>query len=112
VRGCGIDELPPEPFGILINATSASLSGAVPTIAESAVSAATVCYDMAYANSETAFSGWAREHGCGRAVQGWGMLVEQAAEAFAIWRGLRPLTAPVLALLGNGGPRTARPAAR
>jgi len=111
VHGCGLDELPPEPFDILINATSASLSGAVPEIAASAIGAGTLCYDMAYANTETAFSRWARERGCGRAVQGWGMLVEQAAESFAIWRGLRPLTAPVLALLGNGGPRLARPAA-
>ena len=100
VRGCGLDELSlGGSFDILINATSASLSGEVPSIAGDAITSGTLCYDMAYARTETAFSRWAKDHGCGRAVQGWGMLVEQAAESFAIWRGMRPLTAPVLALL-------------
>jgi shikimate dehydrogenase len=63
------------------------------------VRSAALCYDMAYAKSETPFARWAREQGCPRAVQGWGMLVEQAAEAFELWRGIRPDTRPVLALL-------------
>jgi len=99
VRGCGFEEIGADPFDVVINATSASLSGEVPAIPASAVRAETVCYDMAYSRSETAFLKWAREHGCERALQGWGMLVEQAAESFQLWRGVRPQTAPVLAAL-------------
>jgi shikimate dehydrogenase len=99
VRGCGLEELSLGSFDLVINATSASLSGEVPRIPREALSATTVCYDMAYAKTETAFVRWAQQQGCGRAVQGWGMLVEQAAESFALWRSVRPDTRPVLALL-------------
>lgn len=99
VRGCAFGELPPSAFDLVLNATAASLSGEVPAIPHAAVGGATVCYDMAYAKADTPFVSWARERGCRRAVQGWGMLVEQAAESFEIWRGLRPSTAPVLELL-------------
>lgn len=95
-------ERPAGEFDLIINATSASLSGEVPPIPDAAVGAATLCYDMAYARTDTPFVRWARERGCERAVQGWGMLVEQAAESFYIWRGVRPDTAPVLALLARG----------
>ncbi|MGH8259090.1 MAG: shikimate dehydrogenase, partial [Steroidobacteraceae bacterium] len=109
VRGCAFDELSLGSFDLILNATSASLSGDVPAIPPAAVSATTVCYDMAYAKSDTAFVRWARERGCERAVQGWGMLVEQAAESFRIWRGVRPDTAPVLALLQQPGSATFPP---
>ncbi|SEJ71552.1 shikimate dehydrogenase [Pseudomonas sp. NFR16] len=89
-----------EPVDIIINATSASLSGAVPPIAPSLIQPGqTFCYDMMYAKEPTAFCRWATEHGAGRAVDGLGMLVEQAAEAFLLWRGVRPDSAPVLAEL-------------
>ncbi|HEY8508296.1 MAG TPA: shikimate dehydrogenase [Steroidobacteraceae bacterium] len=99
IRGCGLNELGESAFDVVINATSASLSGEVPAISASVIGAQTVCYDMAYGKNDTAFVRWAREHGCARALQGWGMLVEQAAESFYIWRGVRPQTAPVLAAL-------------
>jgi shikimate dehydrogenase len=54
---------------------------------------------MAYGVGDTAFTRWAREHGAGMTAQGWGMLVEQAAESFYLWRGVRPVTPPVLELL-------------
>jgi shikimate dehydrogenase len=57
---------------------------------------------MAYAKGDTPFTRWARERGAGAAYKGWGMLVEQAAEAFTIWRGVRPSTRPVLDLLASG----------
>ena len=60
------------------------------------VSAGTICYDMAYGKGDTSFTRWAREHGAARTVKGWGMLVEQAAESFHLWRGVRPDTKPVL----------------
>jgi shikimate dehydrogenase len=59
----------------------------------------TTCYDMAYGVGDTAFVAWAKRLGAGRAEQGWGMLVEQAAEAFYLWRGIRPDTSPVLQAL-------------
>lgn len=101
LRACGFDELPSDAFDLVINATSASLSGEVPDISGDVLGSNTVCYDMAYGKSETPFVRWALDHGCARAVQGLGMLVEQAAESFEVWRGMRPATAPVLAALAN-----------
>ena len=63
----------------------------------------TFCYDMSYARAGTAFLDWARTQGARRMAQGWGMLVEQAAESFQLWRGVRPPTEPVLAALMAGG---------
>jgi shikimate dehydrogenase len=51
---------------------------------------------MAYGKGDTAFTRWSKSAGAGRAETGWGMLVEQAAEAFELWRGIRPDTKPVL----------------
>jgi len=99
VRACGFDELPAEAFDLIINATSASLSGEVPEISADVLGAHSVCYDMAYGKSATPFVRWALERGCARAVQGLGMLVEQAAESFELWRGVRPQTAAVLSAL-------------
>jgi shikimate dehydrogenase len=101
VRACGLVELSLGSFDLVINATSASLSGEVPAIPADAISASTTCYDMAYARTDTPFVRWARQRGCARAVPGWGMLVEQAAESFEIWRGVRPDTATVLSVLTN-----------
>ncbi|HTX24221.1 MAG TPA: shikimate dehydrogenase [Steroidobacteraceae bacterium] len=99
VLGCALDDLLLGHFDIVINATSASLTGAVPAIPATVIESAALCYDMAYARGATAFVTWAREQGCPRAVQGWGMLIEQAAEAFELWRGIRPDTGPVRRLL-------------
>ena len=60
-------------------------------------------YDVIYSDAETAFMRWARQHGASRAADGLGMLIEQAAESFAIWRGVRPDTKPVFALMRPGG---------
>ena len=65
------------------------------------VGSRTVCYDLAYRESATAFVQWAQRQGAARAVMGLGMLVEQAAESFLLWRGLRPDTAPVVATLAT-----------
>jgi shikimate dehydrogenase len=99
VHGCGFDELGNGAFDVIINATSASLAGEVPAIPSSIVRPSSLCYDMAYSKGDTPFLKWSREQGCSRAVQGWGMLVEQAAESFHLWRGVRPQTAPVLEAL-------------
>lgn len=98
-HGVGFEDIGSEPFDLIINATSASLSGEMPPVPLTAVSRATVCYDLAYGRAATAFVDWARAHGAAQALQGWGMLVEQAAEAFRLWRGIRPSTATVLMAL-------------
>lgn len=88
------------PVDLIVNGTSASLGGELPPIAASLIQPGhTVCYDMMYGREATAFNRWAAEHGAARCLDGLGMLVEQAAEAFALWRGVRPDTAPVLAEL-------------
>ena len=99
VRGCGYDDLPVRPFDLVIHATSAGLEGNVPKINNAVIGPATVCYDLSYGRGDTPFVKWAWEQGCARAVEGWGMLVEQAAESFTLWRGVRPDTAPVLSVL-------------
>ena len=100
VRGCGFEDVGDDPFDVIINATAAGLSGSVPNVAGSVVASHTVCYDMSYSKTATPFVTWAIEQGCARAHKGWGMLVEQAAESFTLWRGVRPDTEPVFAALG------------
>ena len=99
VSGCEFAKLENKRFDLIVNATSASLRGDVPAIPPGVVDSLTTCYDMAYGSGDTAFVAWAKGRGAGRAEQGWGMLVEQAAEAFLLWRGVRPDTSPVLAAL-------------
>ena len=89
-----------EPVDLIINATSASLDGKLPPISPSLIRPGhTWCYDMMYANEATVFNRWAAEQGAARCIDGLGMLVEQAAEAFTLWRGVRPDTSQVLAAL-------------
>ena len=98
-QGVGFAYVGDTPFDLVINATSASLSGDIPPIPPSAIGPQTVCYDLAYGRSAMAFVRWAQQSGCARAVQGLGMLVEQAAESFRLWRGVRPATGAVLDVL-------------
>ncbi|MCC5861178.1 MAG: shikimate dehydrogenase [Gammaproteobacteria bacterium] len=88
------------PFDLIINATSAGLDAAAPALPDSCIDRRSRCYDMLYGPGVTAFQYWAQARGVHTpAAQGLGMLVEQAAESFAIWRGVRPETGPVLARL-------------
>lgn len=99
LHACGYADIPVKAFDVIINGTSASLQGDLPPLPEAIVGAHTLCYDMMYAATQTPFCRWATEQGAARAVDGLGMLVEQAAEAFFRWREQRPDTAPVIALL-------------
>ena len=111
VSSCTFDELQLQHFDLILNATSASLRGEVPAIPDGVVDAMTTCYDMAYGLGETPFTAWAKRLGAGRAEQGWGMLVEQGAESFELWRGVRPDTRPVLeALLSRAATDSHTPA--
>ncbi|MCV6589213.1 MAG: shikimate dehydrogenase [Marinobacterium sp.] len=99
LQALGFDQLAGQQFGLVINGTAASLQGEVPPLPDDLLSAGAWCYDMMYGSEQTAFCQWAQQHGAAAALDGLGMLVEQAAESFAIWRGVRPDTAPVIAQL-------------
>jgi len=89
-------------FDIIINAISAGLHGAMPPLPEGLANAATVAYDMVYGAQPTPFMEWARQCDATQVCDGLGMLVEQAAEAYLVWRGWRPATAAVLPALRGG----------
>jgi shikimate dehydrogenase len=101
IKGCGFDDLQLLQFDLIINATSASLSGQLPPMAEESLAFNGCCYDLAYGNQPTAFVQWGRENHALKSLDGLGMLVEQAAEAFFIWRGIRPNTRAVIDLLNS-----------
>jgi len=84
---------------LLINGTSASLAGELPPLPDALLGPGACAYDMAYAAEATPFQRWAAVAGAAASHDGLGMLVEQAAESFWIWRGVRPETGPVLAAL-------------
>lgn len=95
LSACGF-EAPDQPFDLIINGTSASLQGDLPPVSANVIGPATVVYDMMYSLQTTTFNQWALDHGAHRVHDGLGMLVEQAAESFFVWRGVRPETAPVI----------------
>jgi len=99
LSACGFDEVIGQEFDLIINATSASLSGDIPPIPASIITNEIVCYDMVYGKSETPFLQWARAQGAKQVIDGLGMLVGQAAVSFAIWRGITPDVKPVIAKL-------------
>jgi len=99
IAGCGFDDLKNRQFDLIINATSTSLSGQLPPLPEVLLAEKGVCYDLAYSNEPTVFVRWGLKNHALKSLDGLGMLVEQAAEAFFIWRGIRPKTRPVIELL-------------
>ncbi|RMD79232.1 MAG: shikimate dehydrogenase [Gammaproteobacteria bacterium] len=99
VSGCGLPDLAGERFDLVIHATSAGLQGQVPELPEDLDLRGTACYDLQYGPQPTPFLRWARGRGAGPLVDGLGMLVEQAAESFWLWRQVRPRTRPVLETL-------------
>ena len=99
VDGGNYEKLAGRSFDVVINATSASLAGASLPLPPGLFAAGSLAYDMMYGKGETPFLALARSQGAAGCADGLGMLVEQAAEAFRLWRGLRPATAGVLAEL-------------
>ncbi|MFC0338305.1 shikimate dehydrogenase [Kushneria avicenniae] len=97
IRGCGFEAIEGT-FDLVINATSASLAGALPPLPEILFNEGALAYDMMYGATPTVFLQWAQRHGV-RCVDGLGMLVGQAAESWYLWRGTRPDTTPVLEAL-------------
>ena len=98
LSGLGFDELAGHHFDLVINATSTSLQGALPPLPAEVFAAGALAYDMMYGTGPTPFLAFAAAHGA-KTSDGLGMLIEQAAESFLLWRGVRPDTAPVIALL-------------
>jgi shikimate dehydrogenase len=98
---CGFDDLKGPPYDLIVNGTSASLQGQSPALPAGLVHENSICYDMAYGRGHTPFTLWAKSLHAGRTSKGWGMLVEQAAASFMIWRGIRPNTRPVLEALAQ-----------
>jgi shikimate dehydrogenase len=86
-------------FDLIINGTSASLAGELPPVPACCISSDTVSYDMMYGAETTVFNQWALDHGAAKAIDGLGMLVEQAAEAFLLWREVRPATEGVMSAI-------------
>jgi len=101
IDGCGLDELNHSGFDIVINGTSASLQGELPPLPGSIFNQGACSYDMMYAAQPTAFMQWSQDNGAQQVFDGLGMLVEQAAESFYLWRGVRPQTAPVIEYIRN-----------
>ena len=99
VEGCGLPALMGRQFDVVINGTAASLQGEVPPLPEALLAPGAVCYDMMYGKEPTPFMRWSSDHGAALSLDGLGMLVEQAAESFHLWRGTRPQTAQVIAAL-------------
>ncbi|MCV6636689.1 shikimate dehydrogenase [Candidatus Albibeggiatoa sp. nov. NOAA] len=96
INAIGYDELQGE-YDVIINGTSASLQSQLPPLPETGlILDNTVCYDMMYGATDTLFIQWAKQHGVPKTIDGLGMLVEQAAESFYLWRNVRPETASVI----------------
>ncbi len=96
LQGGGYDLIGERQFELVINATSAGLSGAVPELPGSVLTERSCCYDMVYGAEPTPFMRWAAHHAAWAVADGLGMLVEQAAESFYLWRRERPATGPVI----------------
>lgn len=96
IDGCGLDGLDGKSFDIVINGTSASLQGELPPIPGTIFNRHACSYDMMYGAQDTVFMQWSKDKGAKKVFDGLGMLVEQAAEAFYIWRGVTPETVPVI----------------
>jgi shikimate dehydrogenase len=86
-------------YDLIINGTSSSLKGEMPKLDAKVIAPGCCCYDLMYSATDTLFLQWAKQEGARKSIDGLGMLVEQAAEAFALWRGVRPNTASVMAHL-------------
>ncbi|MBD3671066.1 MAG: shikimate dehydrogenase [Gammaproteobacteria bacterium] len=96
ISACGFDKIDGRRFDLVINATSASLHGELPPLPDSLLAEGGWVYDMMYGAEPTIFMRWGETHGADKALDGLGMLVEQAAESFNIWRGVRPQTQAVI----------------
>ncbi len=99
LRVSSYQDLPAQSFDVIINGTAASLQGDLPPLPDKVISSDSICYDMMYGPGPTQFLQWCQARGAQRYLDGLGMLVEQAAESFFLWRGVRPETRSVVQTL-------------
>jgi len=92
VASCGLNEIPKQNYDLILHATSAGLQGNAIELPSEIIGPNSCCYDLLYSDEGTPFTAWAKSNNAGNIVDGFGMLLEQAAEAFYIWRGIRPDT--------------------
>jgi len=97
ITACGFQQLAGHSFDLVINGTAASLSGELPPLPDNILTDGACVYDMMYGAQPTPFMRWGEQQGAALCLDGLGMLVEQAAESFYIWRKIRPDTQPVIA---------------
>ncbi|MFZ4503872.1 MAG: shikimate dehydrogenase [Methylovulum sp.] len=107
VKGLGFADLAGYQFDLIINATSASLTNQLPPLSNHLLAPQGICYDLAYSNEDTPFVRWGKQQLAQKSLDGLGMLVEQAAEAFFLWRKVRPETQTVITLLNAERTHTA-----
>lgn len=103
VMACAYPDIAGKQFDIVINATSSSLFDEIPPLPPGIFAPGALAYDMVYGKGLTPFLRFAKEQGAAKLADGTGMLVEQAAESFFLWRGVRPETAPVIKMLKDEG---------
>lgn len=89
VSSSDLSSIPSQTFDVILNATSASVEGQVPAIANSLIGAESVCYDLYYQQGLTSFLRWCQQQGAKTLIDGHGMLIQQAAESFYVWRGVK-----------------------
>ena len=99
VSAVSYSDLIGQSFDLIINATSSSLTDELPPLPQALLASQGSCYDLAYSNKATVFVRWGIENKALKSLDGLGMLVEQAAAAFALWRGICPQTKPIIDLL-------------
>jgi len=99
ISASSFEDLAGQQFDLVVNGTAASLQGDLPPLPDAILASDAWCYDMMYGADETPFNAWARAQGAAKTMDGLGMLVEQAAESFFMWRHVRPDTVPVIAQL-------------
>jgi shikimate dehydrogenase len=99
IQGVGLDDLQQQSFDLIINATSAGLTADLTALPRQLISRNTWCYDLMYGPKKSSFLQWGLEHHAAACLDGLGMLVEQAAAAFYLWRGVHPETREILKIL-------------
>jgi len=99
INGCDLNELGWQTFDIVINGTSASLHGKTPALPDELFKPHACSYDLMYSAQPTPFMRWSKQHGAEKIFDGLGMLVEQAAESFFLWRDVKPDTETVINII-------------
>ena len=92
ISSCSLNDIPKQIYDLVLHATSAGLQGSNVELPVEIIGPNTCCYDLLYSDQDTPFMAWAKNNDAGKVVDGFGMLLEQAAEAFYLWRGQRPDT--------------------